>query len=200
MCRLISWAALAMVVSQRTVESWPPQLLSCKESACNAGDAGNTGLIPGLGRSPGGEHGNLLQYSCLRSLEGYNPEGCKESDTTERLGTATVHLGQKSVITCLSNCSFIYSRPSTLYLSWEQMETDKIQELFFSETFFFFFFFNLALHLLKLGYLGHSKVTSFSERRQKLIQTRGKHNLPNIRFDNRSWLKMVSFIVWHFAW
>ena len=139
MCRLISWAALAVVVSQRTVESWPPQLLSCKESACNAGDAGNTGLIPGLGRSPGGEHGNLLQYSCLRSLESYSPEGCKESDTTERLGTATAHLGRKSVITCLSNCSFIYSRPCTLYLSWEQMETDKIQELFFSETFFFFF-------------------------------------------------------------
>jgi len=30
-----------------------------KESACNAGDLG---LIPGLGRSPGGEHGNPLQY------------------------------------------------------------------------------------------------------------------------------------------
>ena len=33
-----------------------------KESACNAGDAG---LIPGLGRSPGEGHGNALQYSCL---------------------------------------------------------------------------------------------------------------------------------------
>ena len=33
-----------------------------KESACNAGDLG---LIPGLGRSPGGGHGNPLQYSCL---------------------------------------------------------------------------------------------------------------------------------------
>ena len=31
-----------------------------KESACNAGDLGS---IPGLGRSPGGGHGNLLQYS-----------------------------------------------------------------------------------------------------------------------------------------
>ena len=35
-----------------------------KESACNAGDAGDVGLIPGLGRSPGGGHGNPLQYSC----------------------------------------------------------------------------------------------------------------------------------------
>ena len=33
-----------------------------KESACNAGDVG---LIPGSGRSPGGGRGNPLQYSCL---------------------------------------------------------------------------------------------------------------------------------------
>ena len=38
--------------------------LSSKESACNAGDTGDEGLIPGLGRSPGGGHGNPLQYSC----------------------------------------------------------------------------------------------------------------------------------------
>ena len=34
-----------------------------KESACNAG---NLGTIPGLERSSGGGHGNLLQYSCLK--------------------------------------------------------------------------------------------------------------------------------------
>ena len=33
-----------------------------KESACNAGDLG---LIPGWGRSPGKGNGNPLQYSCL---------------------------------------------------------------------------------------------------------------------------------------
>ena len=38
-----------------------------KESACNAGDAEDIGLIPGSGRSPGGGHGNLLQYSCLEN-------------------------------------------------------------------------------------------------------------------------------------
>ena len=36
-----------------------------KESAANAGDPGDTGSIPGLGRSPGGGHSNPLQYSCL---------------------------------------------------------------------------------------------------------------------------------------
>ena len=30
-------------------------------------NAGDTGLIPGLGRSPGEENGNLLQYSCLEN-------------------------------------------------------------------------------------------------------------------------------------
>ena len=62
-----------------------------RESACNVGDLG---LIPGLRRSPGGGHGNPLQYSCSenphgqRSLVGYSPWGCKESDTTEWQSTA----------------------------------------------------------------------------------------------------------------
>ena len=37
---------------------------SGKESACNAGDSGDVGSIPGSGRSPGGGHGNPLQSSC----------------------------------------------------------------------------------------------------------------------------------------
>ena len=36
----------------------------CKETACDVGDLG---LIPGLGRSPGGGRGNPLQYSCLEN-------------------------------------------------------------------------------------------------------------------------------------
>ena len=38
-----------------------------KEFACNAGAQG---LNPGLGRSPGGRHGNPLQYSCLENPHG----------------------------------------------------------------------------------------------------------------------------------
>ena len=62
-----------------------------KESACSAGDLC---LMLGLGRSSGGGHGSPLQYSCLenphrqRSLGGYSPWGCKESDTTEQASTA----------------------------------------------------------------------------------------------------------------
>ena len=58
-----------------------------KEAACNAG---NLGLIPGLGRSPGEGNGNPLQYSCLENSMDrgawwaiYSPWGHKDSDTTE---------------------------------------------------------------------------------------------------------------------
>ena len=50
-----------------------------KESACKAGDTGDMGLIPGLGRFPGGGHGNPFQYSCLvnpmdrGAWQGYSP-------------------------------------------------------------------------------------------------------------------------------
>ena len=51
------------------------------------------GLIPGLERSPGGGHGDTLQYSCLkysngqRSLMDCSPWVCRESDMTELLST-----------------------------------------------------------------------------------------------------------------
>ena len=38
-----------------------------KAPAANAGDVGDVGSIPGLGRSPGGRHANPLQYSCLEN-------------------------------------------------------------------------------------------------------------------------------------
>jgi len=51
-----------------------------KESACNAGDPS---LIPGSEQSPGGGHGNTLQYSCQENS--MDKGACKESDTTVRL-------------------------------------------------------------------------------------------------------------------
>ena len=53
-----------------------------KESACNAGDPG---LIPGLGRSPGEEKGNPLQYSGLENSMDCIVIGVAESDMTEQL-------------------------------------------------------------------------------------------------------------------
>ena len=44
-----------------------PTWLGDKESVCRAGDAGDTGSILGLGRSPRGENGNAVQCSCLEN-------------------------------------------------------------------------------------------------------------------------------------
>ena len=38
-----------------------------KNPPANAGEEGDTGFIPGLGRSPGEGNDNLLQYSCLEN-------------------------------------------------------------------------------------------------------------------------------------
>jgi len=60
-----------------------------KKSACNAGDTGDVGSIPGSRRALRGGNGNPFQYSFLkkshgqRSLVGYIPKDCKESNTTE---------------------------------------------------------------------------------------------------------------------
>ena len=72
-----------------------------KESACSEGDLGS---VPELGRSPGGGHGNPLQYSCLenpcepRSLVGYS---CKESGKTEGLSTPQ-HIQHRQKLTYLT--------------------------------------------------------------------------------------------------
>ena len=42
-------------------------MIGVKNLLVNAGDIRDVGSIPGLGRSPGGGHGNSLQYSCLEN-------------------------------------------------------------------------------------------------------------------------------------
>ena len=73
-----------------TIKAFPDGSMD-KESACDAGDTGNTGSIPTLGRSSGGENGNPLQYSCLKK-------------PMDRAWQATVQRGAKSWIQLLANC------------------------------------------------------------------------------------------------
>ena len=85
-----------------------------KESKSNAGDLGS---IPGLGRSPGGGHGNPLQYSCLEkpmdrgawqvTVHGNH----KESDTTEPLSTAQYCLFSIWGLFGLKACGILASQP-----------------------------------------------------------------------------------------
>ena len=77
---------------------------SGKESACNAGDTRDAGLIPGSGRSPEGGHGNPLQYSCLENSTGggawkYSPWGRKsQTQLSDWAHTHTVYYGWESLV------------------------------------------------------------------------------------------------------
>ena len=48
-------------------ENGLPRCTSVKDPAASAGDMKDLGSIPMSGRSPGGGHGNPLQYSCLEN-------------------------------------------------------------------------------------------------------------------------------------
>ena len=91
-----------------------------KESACNAGDLG---LIPGLGRSPGKGNNNPLQYSCWgkshaqRSLVDYSPWGHMSqtwlSNFTTTIDIFTIIKGLK-VIICFKGRNMIPNE----YMRW----------------------------------------------------------------------------------
>ena len=85
-----------------------PRWLSSKESTCNAEDYD---LIPGSGRSPGGVHGNPLQYSCLensmdRGAWWATVHRVTESYTTESTehSTHTWHLEHNIMNICWDAC------------------------------------------------------------------------------------------------
>ena len=64
-----------------------------KNPPANVGDAGDTGSIPGSGRSPWVGDGNPQQYSCQedsmdRSMVGHRPWGRKESVVMDQQSAA----------------------------------------------------------------------------------------------------------------
>ena len=113
-----------------------PHWLSGRESTCNAGAAGDVGLIPGSGRSPAGEHGNPLQYSHLENPMDRGPGGLQS------IGLQTVrhnwsHLAhtytyihihtmeyystsKKNTVTCSNMFGLI-----DYHTKWSQTEKDK---------------------------------------------------------------------------
>ena len=77
---IINTSLIFILFIHPVIRSWASQVvLVVKDPPANAGDLRDVSLIPGLGKSSGGGHGNPPQYSCLenlrgqRSLVGYSP-------------------------------------------------------------------------------------------------------------------------------
>ena len=97
-------------------------VLVVKNLPASAGDIRDAGWIPESGRSPGGGHGNPLQYSCLgnphgqrRSLVGYTLWGRKELDTTEAAEHACTVAPAPGIQVSLSRgiCHYYYNHASS---------------------------------------------------------------------------------------
>ena len=79
-----------------------------KNAPANAGDIRDTGLTPGLGRSPGGENGNPLQYSYLE-----NP-----MDRRAWQATVTVRQDRRNLVST-HDCD--HQRRETTYNPWKMV-------------------------------------------------------------------------------
>ena len=70
----------------------------------NAGDTGDPGSVPGLGRSPGGGNVSPLQYSCLENPRGrgaWRATDCGRVKSQTQLSTCVLKLSEKSDVCAL---------------------------------------------------------------------------------------------------
>ena len=65
---------------------------SGKEAACQCADVRDAGSIPGSGCSPGGQHGNPLQYSCLENPQWIEKPGRLQSIRSQRVRHNLEHM------------------------------------------------------------------------------------------------------------
>ena len=72
-----------------------PRGPSGKEPACQSKRLRDASLIPGLGRSPGGGHGNPLQYSCLEYPRTEEPGMLQSRGSQSDMTEATQHSTQQ---------------------------------------------------------------------------------------------------------
>ena len=76
-----------------------------KNPPAKAGDTGDAGSIPGLGRSPGEGNGNLLQYSCLKKIPQTEEPGGLPSVRLQGVGNVggTEHRRGEESLGCISS-------------------------------------------------------------------------------------------------
>ena len=79
--------SFSRIISRLTCIFWASQVVPVvKNPPANARDMRDTGSIPGSGRSPGGGHGNPLQYSCLVNPRQEEEPGGLQSMRSHRVG------------------------------------------------------------------------------------------------------------------
>ena len=96
-----------------------------KNPPANAVDIRDTGSIPGMGRSPGGGHGNPLQYSCLENpmdrgawratVHGVAQSWTRLKQLSRHAHSRTIHSMLKPVGPC---CSRREQEQTTVFLAW----------------------------------------------------------------------------------
>ena len=100
-----------------------------KNLPANAGATGDTSLIPGLDRSPGGGNGNPLQYSCLKKSHGQRGSGLQCEEGTDpvklqvnynlgKLGFFFFNLPLNHFYNCLGSSQIISFNSLFHYLCW----------------------------------------------------------------------------------
>ena len=105
-----NWSVIALGFPGGTVIKNPP---------ANAGDTGDEGSVPGLGRSPRGGNGNLLQYSCLANSTDWGAWQATVHDWATEHIVALQCCISFCCMTTLISCKYIYvpwllSLPPTL--------------------------------------------------------------------------------------
>ena len=89
-----------------------PWWLIGKESACNAGDMRDTGLIPGLGKSFGKGNGNPFQHSCLWNFMDRGGWWATVHEVTKRVKQDLANKQQLSLKSLTWLKSFSYAAPA----------------------------------------------------------------------------------------
>ena len=97
----------------------------------NTGDTRGTGSIPGLGRFPGGGHGNLLQHSCL---ENPKDRGAWWA-TTHRVTKSQTQLKLLNMHTCKYVCLHKHRyKKRRMYCTWAGRNGKKIRDRWTDKT------------------------------------------------------------------
>ena len=116
--RQTQWACICACAHTHThtqVRSWASQVaLEVKNQSASAGEVRETGSIPQSGRSPGGHHGNPLQYSCLE-----NPmDGEAWQAMVHRVAKSWTRLKWLSTHIHMRSCSNCHSVTGLFHLAW----------------------------------------------------------------------------------